>query len=156
MDQDLLLAYEDGDSFPEGIAAFESLDESEVQIDDIRISETAQSNVTVRLETVARSNCDVGGALSRNEVWSGEILVASTVRVPTGVTLTIEPGTTVKFKHYRGYQDPGERCGLRVEGAPEGGGNARAADRLYLGRARPCQRRLGYDKALQCQERKHH
>ena len=36
-----------------------------------------------------------GGRLYHNETWSGNILVVDTVVVPAGITLTIEPGTTV-------------------------------------------------------------
>lgn len=55
-----------------------------------------------------------GGPLLNDETWEGEILVSETVIVPEGVTLTIEPGTFVKFRHYRGYKEP--KVGLVVEG----------------------------------------
>lgn len=48
----------------------------------------------------------VQGQLSQDTVWNGEIHVVATVVVPKGVTLTIEPGTVVKFKHFRGYKYP--------------------------------------------------
>ncbi len=48
----------------------------------------------------------VQGTLSQDTVWTGEIHVVATVVVPKGVTLTIEPGTVVKFKHFRGYKYP--------------------------------------------------
>jgi len=48
----------------------------------------------------------VQGQLSQDTIWAGEIHVVGTVVVPEGVTLTIEPGTVVKFKHYRGYKYP--------------------------------------------------
>lgn len=48
----------------------------------------------------------VQGQLSQDTIWTGEIHVVGTVVVPKGVTLTIEPGTVVKFKHYRGYKYP--------------------------------------------------
>lgn len=116
IDGNLLLAYEDNNYFSDGIAAFESLDDSEIQIDDIQISETSQSDVTATLGTLVRSNCEAGGVLLKDEVWSGEILVTSSVMVPAGIALTIEPGTTIKFKHYRGYKNPDERCGLTIPG----------------------------------------
>jgi len=37
-------------------------------------------------------------ALSGNTEWQGEILVTGDVHVPVGVTLTIKPGTVVRFK----------------------------------------------------------
>lgn len=62
------------------------------------------------------SNTTRFGVLSSDETWSGEILVTEQVVVPEGVTLNIEPGTVVKFRHYRGYKEPGRRIGLSVEG----------------------------------------
>jgi hypothetical protein len=116
IDGNLLLVYDDNSYFTAGIVAFESLDSSEIQIDDVRITQTAASDVSASLGPLTRSNCEIGGTLSRDEIWSGEILVTSTVEVPAGVTLTIEPGTTVKFRHYRGYKEPDKRCGLIVSG----------------------------------------
>ena len=51
-----------------------------------------------------------------NETWSGNILVTKSITVSKGVTLTILPGTVVKFKHYRGYKDPDARLSLYVVG----------------------------------------
>ena len=48
----------------------------------------------------------VQGPLSQDTIWTGVIHVIGTVVVPEGVTLTIEPGTVVKFKHYRDYKYP--------------------------------------------------
>lgn len=62
------------------------------------------------------SNTTRGGMITADEVWSGEILVTKYVTIPTGVTLTIEPGTVVKFKHYRGYKDLDRKVGITVEG----------------------------------------
>jgi len=57
------------------------------------------------------------GFIEQDEVWSGQILITETVEVLKGATLTIEPGTVVKFKHYRhGYTEPSERVGLVIEG----------------------------------------
>jgi hypothetical protein len=39
-----------------------------------------------------------GGTLASDAVWSGTVIVAGDVDVPPGVTLTILPGTTVKFR----------------------------------------------------------
>lgn len=38
------------------------------------------------------------GVLTRDEAWSGTVIVTGDVTVPKGVTLTIEPGTIVKFE----------------------------------------------------------
>ncbi|RFU94884.1 hypothetical protein DYP60_06540 [Sphaerochaeta halotolerans] len=54
------------------------------------------------------------GALSGNTTWSGVVQV-NYVEVPEGVTLTIEPGTIVKFKFDRGYIDL-DKGGLQVAG----------------------------------------
>ena len=58
----------------------------------------------------------ISGPIDRDTVWSGEILIAGNVYVPEGVTLTIEPGTIVRFKHYRGYKEPEKRLGITVDG----------------------------------------
>ncbi|KPJ55155.1 hypothetical protein AMJ47_01405 [Parcubacteria bacterium DG_72] len=62
------------------------------------------------------SNTTKRGALLKDEVWSGEILVTDIVIVPQGVTLTIEPGTVVKFKHCRDYKGSCSRPGLMIQG----------------------------------------
>lgn len=56
------------------------------------------------------------GRLVRDSRWCGDILVLQSVLVPRGVTLTIAPGTLIRFKHYRGYREPHKRLRLRVEG----------------------------------------
>ena len=64
------------------------------------------------------SNQSVSGAIRRNTTWSGEILITSDLQVEEGATLRIEPGTIVKFEHWRhGYDDPGRgRLCLTVYG----------------------------------------
>jgi hypothetical protein len=52
------------------------------------------------------------GDLSENTTWSGVVQV-NNVEVPKDVTLTIEPGTIVKFKSDRGYRDL-DKGGLQV------------------------------------------
>ncbi len=37
-------------------------------------------------------------SIRQNTVWSGEIVINGVVSIPKGVTLTLKPGTTVKFK----------------------------------------------------------
>lgn len=54
--------------------------------------------------------------ISQNQTWSGEVYVNNVVQVSPGVTLTIEPGTVIKFRHYRGYKEPEKRCGLEIRG----------------------------------------
>jgi len=59
----------------------------------------------------------VGGSISEDTVWQGEVLVEDTIVVQPGVTLTVRPGTHVKFKHYRGYREPERRLSILVLGA---------------------------------------
>jgi len=88
--------YEDGDMFD----ALEIVKEGE---EIATQQETGQVNIK-------------GGMLAQNETWSGDIIVNNGIIVPEGVTLTIEPGTRVMFKHYRGYKEPEKRLGLEVNG----------------------------------------
>lgn len=67
-------------------------------------------------ESLTVSNTTRGGSILADEVWSGEILVTEHIIVPEGVVLTIEPGTVVKFEHYRGYKELWRKTGLSVEG----------------------------------------
>src|SRR3989338_6489028 len=53
------------------------------------------------------------GELTENERWQGNIHVNCYVSVPKGITLTVEPGTVVKFHHDRDYKTFG-RAGLSV------------------------------------------
>lgn len=57
------------------------------------------------------------GDLTHDETWSGEILITEPVVVPEGVTLTIDAGTVVKFKHSRGYKVGSEKRGLTILGS---------------------------------------
>jgi len=57
------------------------------------------------------------GTLTHDETWSGEILVTEDVIVPEGITLTIDAGTVVKFKHARGYKEGSEKLGMAISGA---------------------------------------
>ncbi|MBU4314128.1 MAG: right-handed parallel beta-helix repeat-containing protein [Actinobacteria bacterium] len=54
--------------------------------------------------------------MTQDEVWSGVIHVENSIFVPAGITLTIMPGTVVKFKPYRGYTEPGGRLSMHIEG----------------------------------------
>lgn len=65
------------------------------------------------------------GPLRQSETWSGEIFIPGMVEVPQGVTLTIEPGTVMKFRHSRDYKNLGRGAllvnggTLRAIGTPE-------------------------------------
>ncbi|MBN1459718.1 MAG: hypothetical protein JXA57_09270 [Armatimonadetes bacterium] len=59
----------------------------------------------------------VGGTITQNTTWQDEILVTDDVQVPSGVTLTILPGTQMEFQHYRGYRDPTQRLRMNVKGS---------------------------------------
>ena len=47
--------------------------------------------------TVAYSNTTRAGALTTSETWSGTMTVSGDILIGNNCTLTIEPGTTVKF-----------------------------------------------------------
>lgn len=53
---------------------------------------------------------------SRDLTWQGDVLVTDTVVVQPGVTLTVLPGTRVRFQHYRGYREPERRLSIVVLG----------------------------------------
>lgn len=58
-----------------------------------------------------------GGWLEKNETWSGEIVVTEMVIVPPEITLTVAPGTTVRFKPKRGYKkETSPMAGIAVPG----------------------------------------
>jgi hypothetical protein len=46
-----------------------------------------------------------GGTINQDETWSGSIFVNESIIVPTGVTLTIAPGTRIMFAPERDYRD---------------------------------------------------
>jgi len=46
-----------------------------------------------------------GGNITEDETWSGAIFVNESIVVPTGVTLTIDPGTRIHFAPCRDYKD---------------------------------------------------
>ena len=66
----------------------------------------------------------VGGAVNQDTTWQGKIHITGSVFVPSGVTLTILPGTVIRFAHYRGCRGPGGRLSLRVEGTIHAVGTA--------------------------------
>ena len=68
-------------------------------------------------EAPTPSEVTKAGILTQDETWSGEVYIPRGVEVAEGVTLTIEPGTVVRFKHWRyGCTDPDERGSLIMRG----------------------------------------
>lgn len=59
----------------------------------------------------------VGGTITQDTTWQGEVLVTESIVVEPGVTLTVLPGTNVKFQHYRGYREPEKKLSLQVSGS---------------------------------------
>ncbi len=60
-------------------------------------------------------NETISGVLETSQTWKGEILIENFAEVPEGITLTIKPGTKVKFKHNRDYKNPAKGA-LQVSG----------------------------------------
>ena len=58
----------------------------------------------------------LGSTVEVDTVWGGQVLVGDSVVVQPDAVLTVLPGTTVAFEHYRGYRDPARRLGLTVLG----------------------------------------
>ncbi len=58
-----------------------------------------------------------GGDIYQNTTWAGEVLIKDNVVIKPGATLTVLAGTRVRFKHYRGYREPGKRLRMDVLGA---------------------------------------
>lgn len=56
-----------------------------------------------------------GGTITEDETWSGAIFVNEFIVVPTGVTLTIDPGTKIMFAPSRDYKNP-NTVGFAVNG----------------------------------------
>ena len=61
---------------------------------------------------VRKVKCD---ALHFDDTWEGEVYVDCQYVIPEGVTLTIKPGTVVRFRYDRDYKTFA-RGGLQVEG----------------------------------------
>ena len=58
---------------------------------------TSTATRTPSLSPTPLVNHTTSGRLVRDETWRGEILITGDIEIPAGVTLTIEPGTTVRF-----------------------------------------------------------
>lgn len=102
-------------SFISGCVAFEKQNKEE--------SRTTELDKAINHEPVKIMNQSRGGMIKRDEVWSGEILITDTIEILRGVTLIIEPGTVVKFKHYRGYKDP-NRLSFQILGTLKAAGTS--------------------------------
>jgi hypothetical protein len=83
------------------------------------------SELEVRIQGPPGSSIDVevvqhfGAQITSDTIWGGEVSVAESVNVVTDSSLTLLPGTTVAFRHYRGYQEPARRLSLTVQGGIE-------------------------------------
>ena len=64
-------------------------------IDRLGQTEAPGSEASV---TIDRTRPTTSGALTHDESWSGEVVITGDVTVPSGMTLTIEPGAVVRFK----------------------------------------------------------
>ncbi len=84
---------------------------------DVIIPETGNKTMPENPEMPEETttNNEKFGRLEKNETWSGEIFITDSLEVLEGVTLTILPGTIVKFKHNRDYKKQG-KTSLFVEG----------------------------------------
>jgi len=80
------------------------------------VSTSARRAVAARPGPVRVHNAERGGVLTRDEIWSGQIHVTESIIVPKAVTLTIKPGTVIKFAHSRNYRGTGPKAGMRVNG----------------------------------------
>ena len=58
------------------------------------IAYSQEAQAPARKYTISRS-----GVIEQDETWSGTVHVTGPTTVSEGVTLTIEPGTVVEFKH---------------------------------------------------------
>ena len=85
--------------------------------DNIAINDTLHRKDTIAQIIPRLSQIHVKNeTINVDETWSGNILVTRSIIVSKGATLTILPGTVVKFKHYRGYKDPEARLSIFVVG----------------------------------------
>lgn len=85
---------------------------------------TTTTTITSTTSTIPRITGTVSGMVSTDTYWYGDILINGSVTVNSGATLYIDPGTVVKFKHYRGYKEQSARLSLQVYGGLMAEGNA--------------------------------
>src|SRR3989344_1883394 len=55
------------------------------------------------------------GEINKDETWGGKISITGSIFVKKAVTLTIQPGTAVAFKHNRDYKNP-HKLSLEING----------------------------------------
>jgi hypothetical protein len=89
----------------------------------LRLAENAHA-LPLAQKPNAASSTTVGGPISQDTVWQGDVLVTDDVVVEAGVTLTVTPGTRVLFQHYRGYREPERRLRLVIRGRIVANGTA--------------------------------
>ena len=58
----------------------------------------------------------VRGRITRDTRWCKDVVVVDHVLVAKGATLSIDPGTRIRFRAYRGYKSPEKWIRMRVEG----------------------------------------
>ena len=63
-------------------------------------------------------NQNISGEIRQDQIWSGGIYIMEGVTVADGVTLTIEPGTTVRFEHGDGLAVHGVLMALGTADKP--------------------------------------
>jgi len=68
-----------------------------------------QDAISRSFAAVGIGTCDitVSGILSSNETWEGFIPVIGDITIPTGITLTIDPGTSILFKSNHDHESSG-------------------------------------------------
>jgi hypothetical protein len=72
------------------------------------------------LASSANADTNVSGSISTNTTWGGDTyIVQSTVTVNSGATLTIQPGTVVRFTSHQGLTVANSSA-LVAEGSPTG------------------------------------
>jgi hypothetical protein len=80
--------------------------------------DNSAQNISYDFPIVVNNIVKIGGMLTKNMTLTADkhYLVSSSLAVPSGVTLTIEPGTTVKFNTNIGISSSGK---LIIKGTPE-------------------------------------
>jgi hypothetical protein len=70
---------------------------------EVRTAGASSTDYTIYIPAVCKNyystdtHITTSGRMMNDEVWQGDILVTGDVEIPEGVTLTIEPGTTIRF-----------------------------------------------------------
>jgi hypothetical protein len=80
-----------------------------------RLAATAGWLLVLLLATAA-AGMTTSGSLTEDEVWSGIVEITGDVTVPHGISLTVQPGTAVRFADGTGLRVDG---GLKAEGTAE-------------------------------------